>query len=393
MLYFDENVITGDPEILIEVRHLKIKGSNREIGRKLSEIARERHGVQLTTKTDPLRNRCQRIYLQKNYPIHYQRMLGIADTYGMDINDDGIDFSLLGKPNLGTCCSAVYYPPNYTALGHGIMSRNLVFFTTASLNTLFDLNPEAEDVSALSRPYIVEIYPEQGYPSLTIISFELFGEALDGMNSEGLVVAHLADGESLEPIMSNAVGFNELKCIQFLLDTCADVNEAKQALLTNKHYYSFTPVHLFIGDRHGNSFVWEYSHAHNKEYMVDGNGKPQIVTNFLLHRYQNITNLPRVSNDQGCYYNRYRILHDAITNCEDQKFDYDFMKETNALVFMTDRSFLKQPPMPLRTIMHSVYDTIDRSLQISFHLRDEANPQIPGQITPVHSQYYRFGIE
>lgn len=259
-LQFQETIVTGSPRDFMEARHLVLRGSNYEIGRKLGEIARERHHVRKAPGADPLRTRCQRRYLEKNYPIHLERMRGMADAYGVNLEDDAIDFSLLGDPvgNLG--CSAVYYPPQTTSFQHGVISRNEDFIT-GTLGALFGAAPKAHERPAASRPYVMEVYPDKGYPSLFVLSFELFGECLDGINSEGLAVAHLADEESMlkypmEPTMSHAVGLHELQGMRLLLDTCADVNEAKEALLTNKHFYMMVPVHYLIADRHGNSFVW-----------------------------------------------------------------------------------------------------------------------------------------
>lgn len=364
MFYFAESVLLDSPEDSLEIRHLILKGSNFDIGWKLGEIARQRHLIEKDPVEDPLRIRCQRTYLERNYPIFFERMRGIAHAYQADDQADLIDFSLLGEVMLGTGCSAVYYPPNRTISGHGIISRNLDFYVPAV-------------IPALSKPYIVEMYPDKGYPSISILSFQLMGEALEGMNSEGLTVIHLADEESplkypMEPTYGSAVGLNELKSIQLLLDTCTTVAEAKTALLTNKHFYMFQPVHLLIADRFGNSFVWEYSHAHNQEYLVDGKNEPQIVTNFLLHRYESIQDIPKTRDEKACPYNRYRVLHEALKE-HPEKFSMDFIKETNALVFMAKSSFINPPGVPIRTLLHSIYDIENRSLEVNFYLQDSIN--------------------
>ncbi|SES88549.1 Acyl-coenzyme A:6-aminopenicillanic acid acyl-transferase [Natronincola peptidivorans] len=382
MLDFHERVILSSPEDSLEVRHLVLKGSNYEIGKKLGEIAKEVHGIEKKPSEDLLQTRCQRIYLEKNYPIYLERMKGTAATYNKDLSKDAVDFSLLGELALDTGCSAVYYPPNSTASGHGIISRNLDFYMPSK-------------TPAFSKPYIVEMYPDEGYPSITILSFQLLGEALEGINSEGLTVIHLADDESavnhsIEPTFSNAVGINELKSVQLLLDTCATVEEAKEVLLTNKHFYIFQPIHLLIADRFGNSFVWEYSHAHNKEYIVDRKeDTPQIVTNFLLHRYEAIEVIPKTSEDKICPYNRYRVLHDAIEDCT-EKFTIDFTKKTNALVFVEETSYMHPPEIPVRTLLHNIYDIDDRSIEISFYLRDGANHRYG---TSIRTPYYEFSIK
>jgi len=238
VIHFREKAILNDINNFPEVRHIALKGSNFEIGNKLGELANNRHNIVKLARKNIFLTHCQKIYMQNNYPIFYERMAGIAKAYGKNLDDDSLDFSLLGEPNMGIGCSAVYYPPDYTLPGHGIISRNLDFPLATAIGT----NSTATNVPSLSKPYIIEMYPDRGYPTIILLSFELLGEALEGINSEGLTVIHLADNESLkkyqmEPTISNAVGINEFKAIQLLLDTCSNVTEAKQALLTNKHFY------------------------------------------------------------------------------------------------------------------------------------------------------------
>ena len=45
-----------------------------------------------------------------------------------------------------------------------------------------------------SRPHQLEMYPDEGYPSLSMPSFDLLG-CFDGINSEGVTVVVLGDEE------------------------------------------------------------------------------------------------------------------------------------------------------------------------------------------------------
>src|SRR5262249_39700030 len=126
--------------------------------------------------------------------------------------------------------------------------------------------------------------------SIAMVAYDLLSGVIDGMNSEGLTVALLADDElhkryKMEPTRDNAVGVGSLQMQRLLLDSCANVEEAKTMLLMTKQYYEFLSVHYLVADRHGKSFVWEYSQAHNKEYIIENDGKPLITTNFSLHKY------------------------------------------------------------------------------------------------------------
>jgi len=80
---FKETVVAGTAEDFMLVRHLVIRGSDYEIGKKIGEVARE-IGVRLAPTADSLRNKVQREYVKKNYPILYERMRGVADAFGLD---------------------------------------------------------------------------------------------------------------------------------------------------------------------------------------------------------------------------------------------------------------------------------------------------------------------
>jgi penicillin V acylase-like amidase (Ntn superfamily) len=108
------------------------------------------------------------------------------------------------------------------------------------------------------------MYPQSSYPSISLFCFEVFGLALEGINSEGLAVIHLADADTRidhEELATHQTrkGFNEFLPIQYLLDRCSTAPEAIEALRKMKHYHIAIPVHLLIADRQGDSYVFEYS--------------------------------------------------------------------------------------------------------------------------------------
>ena len=133
------------------------------------------------------------------------------------------------------------------------------------------------------------------FSAQTLLSFEVFGLALDGINSESLSVVHLhADNNYIEDYKPNkeyGVGINEMLVVQLLLDNCKNVDEAKEFLLCNKHFYMLIPTHLLISDKHGKSFVWEHTLDHNKEIIIDGTIKanrnitPAIFTIFCEGKF------------------------------------------------------------------------------------------------------------
>lgn len=83
-----ETTIAGSPADFMEVKHIVLRDSNREIGHAIAEIVRDSFDVQLIPAPDAVVLRASREYLQKHYPIHCQRMLESLMPYRTPINDD-----------------------------------------------------------------------------------------------------------------------------------------------------------------------------------------------------------------------------------------------------------------------------------------------------------------
>jgi hypothetical protein len=385
-----DRVIAGGPKDFMEVRHLVLRGTNEEIGRALAVLVKERYDLKPEASADRLRTRAQRRYFEKNYPILHDRMRGVAAAFGKRHDDDGWNFSglpyLLGLP---PGCSVVYYPPSLTADGKGVVSRNYDFGT----GTLLDARPKAGELPVNSRPYLVEMHPDRGHASLALCAFDLLSGVLDGVNSEGLSVTMLTDFElqpkyPIDPAVDGGVGLDECQVLRFLLDTCADVAEAKEALLQAKQYYSFLPNHYLIADRHGKAFVWEYSHAHNREYIVENPGRPLISTNFRLHEHLDGKSPPSAKQAQGVC-SRYCALAERIA-AEHGKLTVDYIKKTQKTAEITVPAVLFAGKPPVRTLWHALYFPEQRKLQVSFYLGDEPDPDQPKKTHIRRSDYLEF---
>jgi len=83
------------------------------------------------------------------------------------------------------------------------------------------------------------------------------------------------------------------------------------------------------------------------------------------------------------------VLFKSISN-RHEKITLDLIKEISALAFIEDNSFCNPPPISVRTLWNSIYDTNDRSLQISFYLRDCTDSNNPGKSKSTYSNYYKF---
>jgi hypothetical protein len=199
------------------------------------------------------------------------------------------------------------------------------------------------------------------------------------------------------------VGINELQVPRLLLDTCTNVEEAQIALRLNKQYHVMLSCHYIVADRYGNSFVWEHSQGHNLEHIIESAGKPQVVTNHPLHRTPahsapDVRSEDREACWRGDSYQRYQTLSRAIEAHPD-KYSVDFLKETNACVFFDDvveREYTNLTSTELlttgRTLWHSVYDTEERSLEVSFYLRDEPGAEETDPRMAIRSDYHRFQL-
>jgi hypothetical protein len=309
------------------------------------------------------------------------------------VDDDALNFgSLWYLAGFRAGCSVVYYPPSLTATGSSVVSRNYDFST----GTLMGDWPPAGELAATARPYIIEMYPDKGYASLAICAYDLLSGVMDGINSEGLTVALLADDElmskfPMEPAGTDAVGLGVVQMLRMLLDNCATVEEAKETLLLTKHYYEIVPVHYLVADRHGKSFVWEFSQTRNREHVIENAGKPLVTTNFSLHRHLDGQGPPSGQKAKDIC-PRYCALAERLAG-QPGKLTLDFIKETHKTADMVVPSAKGAPRPPNRTLWHALYVPEERKVQVSFYLRDEAVPDQPSKSRIVRSEYREFALK
>jgi hypothetical protein len=364
-----ECVIAGGPSDSLEVRHLVLTGTNEEIGLALATIARERYGTRPEPSREPLRTRAARRYIEHNAPYIYERMRGVAAAYGKRVDDDAWDFSGLGFTELRAGCSIVHLPPASTG-GSSVVSRDYDF-STGSLS-FGSLAPGM--LHPTSRPYLIELHPDRGYASIAMVAYDLLSGVLDGMNSEGLVVTMAMDDEifeskQMEPTFGPSVGLGVLQTLRLVLDTAANVDEAKEILLQTKQYYEFVPCHFLIADRSGRSFVWEYSSLHNKEYVIENPGKPLVMTNFTLNKHMEGDAPPTVEQAKGVC-RRYIYLTERLATGG---------TISEELLMRTHRGVDAQAPVkatdtrpPIRTFWHALYYPEERRVKFSYYLGDTA---------------------
>jgi hypothetical protein len=366
-LRVEERIVAGDEDDDLVVHHLVLRGSNRAIGRHLGELARARYGVVAPEVEDPLRVRVQREWLRRNAPALFERMRGAADALGVDLADDAYDVTRLGAPPAAAACSAVFLPPRRSATGHPLVSR------------AFDLDgplapPRRGEPPPASRPYVLELHPDDGHASLALCAFDLLGAALDGVSSEGLVVVVASDLAStaahLEPA-GPAVGLDELQVVRHLLETCATAQEAREALLAAKHYYAAHPAHWLVADRHGDAFVFEISPGRNRVHLVEADGRPLVATNHLLHRHPD--GHPPDGADPARTFARWRALAAGVAA--------ERPVDAAGLSALSAAAFGPAAGGALRTLWHALYDAVERSAVIRFFPRARGAAAAPHTVT------------
>jgi len=366
---YKETVIAGGPDKFVEVQHVVLKGSNFDIGKKIGEMAKQ-DGTRITPSDDHILNRAKREYMARNYPILYERMKGVADAFGLNIADDSYDFSGLFQAQMAAPgCSVTFYPAGHTENGHSILSRNYDFNT----GDITGRRPQKGRLAMMARPILFEIHPEKGYSSLSLCAFEYLGGVLDGINSEGLVVAILAEEESMQKFgrePGNEVGLHELMSMRYLLDNCKNVTEAREAMLSLKHYYSFIPCHYIVGDRSGKSFIFEFSPNRNRSYIINGDG-PQCVTNHLVFHHQKMDEIPKT--DLGSSMKRYKMLDESIK--AKKKFTLEEIAAINARVAAPPNAPGNPEFAPGRTLWYAQYDLDRRTLTVKFYLGEKPDPE------------------
>jgi predicted choloylglycine hydrolase len=366
----------------LTVRHIRAAGSQREIGRVLAAAAHEAHGDAAWPRLmDPRIETVRRRWFEVHHPTQLERTLGVADHFGIDPLDTSVALDWLGTYSLPAGCSVAFYPGQGTKDGHGLLSRNFDF-PTATLSELLGATPIPNERPLAADPWVVELHPDRGYASVTIGIMDVMG-AMDGINEAGLSIALLADNETPdpEPTGSPQVGLAEQQVVRYVLDHCATVDEALDALRIAKHYYFFTPCHYVIADRSGRSVVWEHSPRRNQERVIEPGpafAGRTVCTNHLLHRWPDPNELPDDSGPMGTAaltYHRWRTLADATHG--GAIVDRATIRDQFAQVRFA------APAIGGRTFWHALYDVDDAAVDVSFFLRDSND-------TSVYSAPIRF---
>lgn len=358
---------TGD---FMTVRHLTVTGTQVEIGHTLAREAKDHYGWR-PAPADPTISRARRAWFQRHWPQHHARMAGAAEVAGVALEDDGVHLDGLTGLPVDSGCSATWCAPSATTDGHTLVGRNYDLFTVG-WQQLFALlsggsGPEHEPPAA-SRPYVVTTVPDDG-PATTFVTMNELDGCMEGINEHGLaVVILIADAETAgaPEEAGPQVGLSAVQLPRFLLDTCENVEQAKQALLAAKQYDLGTPLHYLIADPSGRAFVWERSPG-GAEHIVEADGESLCVTNHLLHRRSDPADPPQDNEETMLTHERLRKLNERTKS---GPMSLPLLREALDEVRFDAR---KVGDYPLRTLWRTVFDLDDRTMATHFYLGDTAD--------------------
>ena len=182
-ILLQRRVIVGGPADFLTVHHLELRGTQVEIRAALAAEACQHFGWRPPTAGDPVRNRARRKWFERNWPEHHARMAGVAKGFDLDIDDDALDFAnVMAEPFNGNC-SGVWCSSLLGDDGHARLGRNLDF-STRTLSEMLGAPPEPEERRVLSRPFVIETYPDVGYAAIVCTVGDLTS-CLNGINEKG----------------------------------------------------------------------------------------------------------------------------------------------------------------------------------------------------------------
>ena len=115
--------LAGGADDFTFVRHLRVAGTQREIGRALAEAASVAHGGAAAPRAvdDPQREQVRRRWFATHHPAHLERSNGVADHFGRDASDPSVAFDWVSTYDLPAGCSVAFYPPGITKDGAGVL--------------------------------------------------------------------------------------------------------------------------------------------------------------------------------------------------------------------------------------------------------------------------------
>lgn len=364
-------IVAGGEGDFTTVRKITVSGPEREVGAELAAEAAAMYGW-APVPVDPVRAHARLAWFERYWPQHHERMLGAAESLGLDT--DRFHFDALAGVPTGSGCSVTYLRPSATAEGRALFGRNYDFFTTSATELFAFISgevpdgPAAGELPMASRPYVVSSVPDTG-PASTVLTMNELDGCTEGINEHGLAVALLiADAETLgAPVQAGPqVGLSPIQLPRFVLDTCATAEEARRALLAAKQYDLGVPLHYLIADASGDAFVWERG-AGGAEHIFDIDGDALCATNHYLHERQEA----RDTDNTMLSHHRYRTLRERAAESG--------LSGERLRAVLDEVGFgagAVTGGVPVRTLWSTVFDLGERTMSTWFYLGDSADGEV-----------------
>jgi len=361
----------------LSVRHLRLKGSNREIGKNLAELAKKEWGVTLSEYVDAAYAKGRLKYYERNWKTQHDRMLGVADAYGVDANNTNLDLSSLAYYNTGSGCSAIYIPPSLSATGEALLGRNYDWYIVP-IGLIMGFKNGENSVRFNSQNQLTEIHPEEGYATIQLSSHDLMNPWLDGFNEHGLFVTVLNDpGAPATPVPHSggvSSGLSMFQVVGLLTSKCRTVEEAKTELLQHHIYNSISGLHYLIADAHGHATVFEIDGKTGQYYFVDSKpNEPFFITNHALHTFKGHASFPEVDmSKEHDSFTRICILEDYVKHHSGKYTEADLRQMLDEVLcsFVDNTKAGVSLPFPERTLWSYVANIDRREMSLKFYLGD-----------------------
>lgn len=394
----NELLLKHGPGTYMEVRHIVLEGTNEAIGKGLADIARDDYKTSLVKYAGPVYGKARRDYMKLNYPIMFERMKGIAASYGLPPEDNDYDTTALYYWFTPPKCSAIFIPAAISENGDNIYASNRDYYLASMSEVMGEKRkPGEEDFS--ERVFVVEMHPDTGYSSVGIGLMDLASINIDAINSKGLAIAVLEDDtygvDRVDKDMSRMSGLYIYQLIRLIIDTCATVDEAKEAILNNKITMAILPAHAMIMDAAGNSFIYEVSAKDFSPRFVEGSrNKPFIVTNHSVSEYPGLDKFPPPNKDTYDTFNRYRKLDEYINKHEGKYSEADASRAMS-LVYgcVEEASESGYHNLPLRTQYTALVDIDKREITARFYMRDGKINPATGVPELIFSEPFEFKLK
>lgn len=386
----NEIILPKKDDTYMEVRHIVLKGSNKDIGKALANIAQKDYGVELLPFSDPKYKKQREDYIAKHDQILFDRMKGVEEAYNLEVNHH-VDTSLL-MYDLGKIgCSAVFFPNNFSVDNHAFVARNTDFYTVTFSQFTHQGNPGGNNL--ISRNYVLELYPDEGYATLVLGSMDLMSGIFDGVNSQGLTISCLVDQNVAKMVrkeFDDAQGLAAQQFSRLILEKAKNCEEAEGIAKDNEIYMIMDGFHYLVTDRTGKSLVIEFSEKDLTPIFTYVDNNIRILTNHPVNKFPNIKDFP--TTDPAARYNtfnRYATLNKYLLENSGKKFSTDDGFEALSLVqgFCNDASEGPSLNLPLRTLWPVITDLDNCSMQVKFYLND--GPDKTLNFSPI----YNFKLE